>query len=232
MVEDLTCRYGAIAALDSVSFALAPGDFRVVLGPNGAGKSTLIRTIARLARPAAGRIRMNGEDWLAAPATWQREVGVLSHETFLYDGLTALENLCFHARLFGLTGGAARGRAALAAAGLAELADRRAGTLSGGQAQRLAIARALLHEPSLLLLDEPFAGLDSRAAERLADTLSSLAAAGRTILLTTHDLARIPAAATGWLFLVRGRVRGEGSLPAPAGALALAYERALSGAPA
>lgn len=209
-----------------MSFALAPGDFLVVVGPNGAGKTTLVRTLARLARPTTGRILLDGEDWLAAPPGRQREVGVLSHTTFLYDGLTALENLRFYATLYGLTDRERRARSALAAAGLEDLAGRRAGSLSRGQAQRLAIARAVLHEPRLLLLDEPFSGLDPHAAARLSEALSSLAATGRTILLTTHDLARVPAAATRWLILVQGRVREEGAWPDSSRTLAEAYDRA------
>jgi heme exporter protein A len=220
--------YGSRAALEDVSFSLEDGGFLVVLGPNGAGKTTLLKTLARLVRPSAGRVWLGGEDWLAAPADRQREIGVLSHATYLYDGLTALENLRFFATLYGLRTGEARARAALATVGLEEAADRRVGHLSRGQAQRVAIARAVLHDPLLLLLDEPYAGLDPRAARRLSDALDALHAAGRTVILTTHDLARSPAAATRYLVLVEGRARSEGRLPA--GDLETVYEGAVAAA--
>jgi heme exporter protein A len=220
--------YGSRAALEDVSFSLEDGGFLVVLGPNGAGKTTLLKTLARLVRPSAGRVWLGGEDWLAAPAERQREIGVLSHATYLYDGLTAMENLRFFATLYGLGNGDARARAALATVGLEEAAHRRVGHLSRGQAQRVAIARAVLHDPPLLLLDEPYAGLDPRAARRLSEALDALHAAGRTVILTTHDLARSPAAATRYLVLVEGRARSEGRLPA--GDLETVYERAVAAA--
>jgi heme exporter protein A len=211
-----------------VTFTLESGEFLVVLGPNGAGKTTLLKTLARLIHPTAGGVRLDGEDWLAAPADRQRKIGVLSHATYLYDGLTALENLRFFGTLYGLRDADARAREALSAVGLEDAADRSVGHLSRGQAQRVAIARAVLHEPALLLLDEPYAGLDPRAATRLSEALGALHAAGRTVLLTTHDLARAPAAATRYLVLVEGRARSEGGLPA--GELESLYERAVAAA--
>lgn len=227
-VEGLTRTYGSRFALDDVSFALEDGGFLVVLGPNGAGKTTLLKAIARLIRPSAGRIWLDGEDWLAAPADRQREIGVLSHATYLYDGLTALENLRFFGALYGIRDSEARAREALVTVGLEAAADRRVGHLSRGQAQRVAIARAVLHDPALLLLDEPYAGLDPRAAGRLSDALGALHAAGRTVVLTTHDLARSPAAATRYLMLIDGRARSEGRFPV--GDLDSLYERAVTAA--
>jgi len=220
--------YGSRPALEDVSFALEEGGFLVVLGPNGAGKTTLLKTLARLVRPSAGRVWLGGDDWLAAPAERQREIGVLSHATYLYDGLTARENLRFFATLYGLRDPDDRARTALATVGLEDAADRRVGHLSRGQAQRVAIARAVLHDPALLLLDEPYAGLDPRAAARLSAALDALHAAGRTVVLTTHDLARSPAAATRYLVLVEGRARSEGRLPA--GDLETIYEDAVAAA--
>jgi len=211
-----------------VSFTLEEGGFLVVLGPNGAGKTTLLKTLARLIRPSAGSVWLDGEEWLAAPAERQREIGVLSHATYLYDGLTALENLRFFGTLYGLRDPDARAREALVSVGLEDSADRRVGHLSRGQAQRVAIARAVLHDPALLLLDEPYAGLDPRAAGRLGEALGALHAAGRSIIVTTHDLARAPASATRYLVLVEGRARSEGRLPA--GDLDSLYERAVAAA--
>jgi heme exporter protein A len=227
-VEGLSRTYGSRFAIDEVTFALEEGEFLVVLGPNGAGKTTLLKTLARLIRPSAGSMWLDGEDWLAAPAERQRDIGVLSHASYLYDGLTALENLRFFGTLYGLRDPGARAREALATVGLEDVADRRVGYLSRGQVQRVAIARAVLHEPALLLLDEPYAGLDPRAAGRLSDALGALHAAGRTVVLTTHDLARSPAAATRYLVLVEGRARSEGSLPA--GDLESLYESAVAAA--
>ena len=228
-VEGLTRAFGARIALDQVGFKLEPGGFLVVLGPNGAGKTTLVRILARLARPLSGSVRLDGEDWLGAAPARQREVGLATHDTFLYDGLSALENLTFYATLYGLDDARGAAREGLAAMGLEHAAERRAGTLSRGEAQRLTIARALLHGPRLLLLDEPFAGLDPVAARRLSATLGEIHARGRTIVLTTHDLARAPESATRCLVLVDGEVRAEAPWEEMVTAdLEEAYSRAVS----
>lgn len=228
-VEGLSRAYGHVRALEDVSFGLDEGELMIVVGPNGAGKTTLVRTLARLSRPSSGTVRLGGEDWLRASAERQREVGVLSHATYLYDRLTAIENLRFYARLYGLADPERRAREALDEAGLNGLADRRAGTLSRGQAQRLSIARAVLHEPRLLLLDEPLAGLDPHSVNRLLGALAELRSAGRAILFTTHDLARVPGSASRFLVLVDGRAvdSGRWTEASPDG-LAERYERAVA----
>jgi heme exporter protein A len=221
--------FGSLFALDEVSFSMDAGDFLVIVGPNGAGKTTLVRTLARLARPSSGTVRLTGDDWLAAPAERQVEVGVVSHATFLYDGLSALENLVFYATLYGVKDPERSARQALEDAELSSLSDRRAGTLSRGQAQRLSIARSALHDPRILLLDEPYAGLDPHAASRLGVALGRLRSAGRAIVLTTHDLARVPAAVTHYLVLVAGRVADSGEWSTLAeGELADRYSRAVA----
>lgn len=211
-----------------MSFSLDEGELLVVAGPNGAGKTTLVRTLARLSRPTAGTVRLGGEDWLKAAPDRQREVGLLSHATYLYDRLTATENLEFYARLYDLADPGRRIRAALEAAGALDVAGRRVGTLSRGQAQRVSIARAILHEPRLLLLDEPHAGLDSHSVRRLNDVLGELRTAGRAILLTTHDLARVPGSSTGFLILVEGRVVDRGRRDEARDGLERRYDRAVA----
>jgi heme exporter protein A len=229
-VEGLTRGFGARLALEDVSLTLEAGGFLVVLGPNGAGKTTLLSILARVLRPDRGTVRLDGEEWLTAPPARQREVGLATHATFLYDGLTAAENLAFYAVLYGLPSPAETARAALAEARLEAVADRPAGQLSRGETQRLTIARALLHGPRLLLLDEPYAGLDPAAAKRLGETLTAIHAGGRTIILTTHDFARAPAAATHGLVLAGGAVRAAGPLAdITAADLDEVYARALAG---
>ena len=225
----LSRAYGPVRALDAVSFSLDPGELLVVAGPNGAGKTTLVRTLARLSRPTAGTVRLGGEDWLKAAPERQREVGLLSHATFLYDRLTSIENLEFYARLYDLADPDRRIRAALEAAGALDVGDRPVGTLSRGQAQRVSIARAILHEPRLLLLDEPHAGLDPHSVRRLNDVLSELRTAGRAIMLTTHDLARVPESATRFLILVDGRVVDQDRPDEARDGLERRYERAVAG---
>jgi heme exporter protein A len=202
-----------------------------VAGPNGAGKTTLVRTLARLSRPSGGTVRLSGAEWLDAPVARQGEVGLLSHATYLYDRLTALENLEFYARLYGLADAGIRIRSALEKTGALDLAGRRAGTLSRGQAQRVSIARAILHDPRLLLLDEPHAGLDPHSVRRLNAALGDLRTDGRAILLTTHDLARVPESASRFLILVEGRVVDSGSRDDAREGLERRYELAVAGSP-
>jgi heme exporter protein A len=158
-------RFGALRALRGVSLSVFPGECHLVVGPNGAGKSTLLRLLAGLARPSAGSIHLEGRALTADPAL-RRSIGLLSHQSHLYDDLSALENLAFAARLHRIAGdptGIARRR--LAALGLTERLDEPIRRLSRGTVQRLAIARALLHGPRVLLLDEPFSGLDAPARD-------------------------------------------------------------------
>jgi ABC-type multidrug transport system ATPase subunit len=174
-----------------------------VLGPNGAGKSTLLRLLAGLARPSAGVIEIGAP--AATRAERRRAIGLVGHATFLYPTLTTRENLLLAARLYGLDAPAERAQRMLAEEELLAVAERRAGALSRGLAQRAAIARALLHDPKLVLLDEPWTGLDARAAERLSRRLGALRADGRALVIVSHDLARVAGLAARALVLVRGR---------------------------
>lgn len=195
-------RFGPVTALRPLDLEVPKGTALAVLGPNGAGKSTLLHLLSGLARPSSGTLSVGSAG--ASRIARRRQVGLIAHQTFLYAALSARENLLVAARLYGLPDAAARAERLLAEQGLQAVANRRAGTFSRGMAQRLAIARALVHEPAILLLDEPFTGLDPRAAEALAEQLAALREAGRTLVLVTHDLWRAAGLADQALVLVRG----------------------------
>ena len=199
----LAKRFGPLLALAPLDLELGAGQALAVLGPNGAGKSTLLRLLAGLARPSAGTLEIGVES--ASRARRRRAIGLVGHATFLYPALTTRENLVLTARLYGLDAPAERAQRMLAEEELLAVAERRAGALSRGLAQRAAIARALLHGPQLLLLDEPWTGLDARAAARLSRRLEAEQAAGRALVIVSHDLARVAGLAARALVLVRGR---------------------------
>lgn len=186
---DLGKSFGPAVALDSVSCSVARGEFVTLFGPNGAGKTTLIRIAATLARPTRGEVRLFGHDVRQAPEL-RRRIGVVSHRSFLYGELTARENLTFFARLFEPVGAENRAVLAARAVGLEDRLDDPVRTFSRGLEQRCAIARALVHEPDMLLLDEPFAGLDPLAAGNLATVLRTAHESGKTIVMTSHDLGQ------------------------------------------
>ncbi len=198
--------FGSLAALRGVNLSVGPGERLAVVGPNGSGKSTLVRVIATLLRPSGGTVRLAGLDAQSHALEVRRLVGVVCHQTFLYGELTALENLEFYARLFGLPHPTDRARQQLRLVGLDAQADVPGRDLSRGMQQRLALARALLHEPPILLLDEPDTGLDQRWTAFLVDLLAEVARQGRTVLLTTHDLERTLALADRLAVLNGGRV--------------------------
>jgi heme exporter protein A len=189
-----------------------------VVGPNGAGKTTLLRLLAGLMKPSAGEIRVRGEPLAASSAETRRAIGLLSHHSLLYDDLTLLENLTFAARLYGLERPRERAAEALQEAGLAERAAELPKRLSRGLIQRAAIARAVLHSPKLLLLDEPFTGLDAPASDRLRADLRERLARGLGVVLVTHHLAEVWQLASRVAVLVDGRWAAdesrEGSLDA------------------
>jgi heme exporter protein A len=216
----LTKRFGPWTALHALDLEVAEGTLLAVIGPNGAGKTTLLRLLGGLARPSAGALRVGavGGD----RRDQRRRVGLVAHATLLYPALTARENLVFAGRLFGVADPSARADALLSRLELVAFAERRAGTFSRGMGQRLAIARSLVHDPPVLLLDEPFSGLDTRAAELVEGLLVGLHGEGRTLVLSDHDLARAGRLATAGVLLRSGR--GE-ALPAelmgdPAGLIA------------
>lgn len=204
--------FGFRRVLDDVSFDLPAGTFLALFGPNGAGKSTLLRILASLARPTSGSVEIGGENAHGrSRARTRNTIGLLSHRTLLYDDLTGLENLMFFAGLYGLGDARARAEAQLRDTGLWARRDDRVGTYSRGMQQRLAIARALIHDPTLLLFDEPFTGLDPAASERFAALLHRLKDGKRSAVLVTHDLPSGLALADRWALLADGRIRAEGA---------------------
>ncbi len=182
--------YGPLPAVRGISFTLARGEFLTVFGPNGAGKTTLLRLLCGAVAPTRGTVKIAGEDTRGGEGEWRRKIGLLSHQTFLYPGLTAGENLDFYARLYGLPGRAARVDEALASVGLRERRDDRVRTFSRGMQQRVALARTLLHDPEVVFLDEPYTGLDPHAAATLRGVLERLRDGRRTVVLVTHNLAQ------------------------------------------
>jgi heme exporter protein A len=216
-------RFGPAVALADVDLEVPAGSSLAVLGANGAGKSTLLRLCAGLTRPSAGRIAIGGVR--ADRREARARIGLIADRTFLYPQLSARENLVFAARLHGAPDPAGRARALLRAEGLDGVAERRAGGFSKGMAQRLGIARGLVHEPEVVLLDEPFSGLDRAAADRLAARLTGLRRERRTLVLVTHDIRRAASLADAVVILAEGRIVHRERDPEPE-ALLRAYEAA------
>lgn len=202
-------RFGRIAALRGVDFEIDPGEAVAILGANGAGKSTLLRILAGLARPTEGVFHgtcIDGDATLLSRQDLRSVVGYVGHATLLYGELTAAENLRFAGRLAGGSPTRETIDALLEEFDLQDVADRRAGTFSRGMSQRLAIARAIIHQPRVLLLDEPFTGLDEVSSQRLSAELHRLREGGRTLVLVTHDPRRATELASRALLLHRGKI--------------------------
>jgi heme exporter protein A len=197
--------FGRLRVLYDIDLTLFPGEALAIAGPNGAGKSTLLRILAGLMRPTAGEVHVLGRPLAGNAAEARRALGLLSHQSLLYDDLTVRENLIFVARLYGLASPEDTARTALEAAGLMERADESPRRLSRGLLQRAAIARALLHTPRVLLLDEPFTALDAASADRLRRMLEARRADGLGLVIVTHHLAEVWELATRVAVMVEGR---------------------------
>jgi heme exporter protein A len=182
--------YGPLPAVRGIDLALARGEFLTIFGPNGAGKSTLLRMLCGVVRPTRGTVRITGQDVRGEEEGWRRKIGLLSHQTFLYPGLSAAENLDFYARLYSLPGRSDRVAEALRDVGLMDRAGDRVRTFSRGMQQRLALARTLLHDPEVVFLDEPYTGLDPHASAMLRAVLDRLKDGRRTVVLVTHNLSQ------------------------------------------
>jgi len=179
--------YGPAVVLDEVSLAVGGAECVVLLGPNGAGKTTLLRILATLLRPGAGALTVNGVDAVRNPGEARRVIGMVGHGSYVYEDLTALENLRFWAVMRGAVASRARLSAALEEVGLDDVADERARTFSAGMKRRLALARVILSEPRALLLDEPFTGLDARGRKWLSEFLRAFKAGGGAVVMATHS---------------------------------------------
>ena len=207
-VRGLVKAFGVHTALRGVNLDVEPGEFVSILGPNGAGKTTLLRILATLSKPTAGVVQVAGYDVQGAGPAVRRQIGLISHQTLLYPHLTAEENLRFYGRLYGLDDSELDARIDEMLA-MVDLSARRhdpVRTYSRGMQQRLAIARAVLHRPRLVFFDEPYTGLDQRAAAILDGILQEVAAAGRTVLLTTHNIERALSHCHRVVILNRGKV--------------------------
>jgi len=197
--------FGGLRVLRGVDLSVRAGEAVVVAGPNGAGKTTLLRLLAGLMRPESGEVHVLGRPLRGDGQEARRAIGFVSHQSLLYDDLTLAQNLTFTARLYALPKPADAARAALESAGLASRADDSPRRLSRGLTQRASIARALLHRPRVLLLDEPFTALDAAAAERLRADLAGRLAAGLGMVIVTHRLAEVWELATRVAVLADGR---------------------------
>jgi heme exporter protein A len=229
LARDLRRDFAGVPVLTGVDLTVEAGELVVLLGSNGAGKTTLLRVLATLLRPSGGTLSLFGEDARRRPTATRRRIGHVGHESACYPDLTGRENLEFYAELHAVPEARRRIDEVLSWAGLEDAARRPVRVYSRGMAQRLALARALLHGPELLLLDEPFSGLDPAAAARLETLLGELARAGHAIVLSTHDLDRVAAIATRVAILHRGRIAWAQQGAADAVVLAAAYEAVVTG---
>ena len=187
-LKGVVCQFGRIRALDDLSMRVLPGTVVGIVGPNGAGKTTLIDVMCGLLRPSRGTVRVLGYDVLAEPKALRARIGVLPQETALYDEVTAWQNLHFAAALHGVQRSDARIASVLELVGLTSRAREPVRSFSGGMQRRLAIARALLHDPPLLILDEPTVGVDVEARHQIWAYIRQLRAGGRTVVLATNYL--------------------------------------------
>lgn len=203
-VRKLVKRFGVKSVLRGMDFSVEPGEFVALLGPNGAGKTTFLRILASLSRPTLGAVSIAGYHLPNQAAAVRRRLGVVSHLPLLYGDLTAEENLRFYARMYNLTQVEKRVTDVLDLVGLSSRRHDLVRTFSRGMQQRLAIGRAVLHDPEVMLFDEPHTGLDQDACQMLDTVLREVAARGRTVVMTSHDLARVADLASRFDILSRG----------------------------
>jgi heme exporter protein A len=203
-VRKLVKRFGLKPVLRGMDFSVESGEFVALLGPNGAGKTTFLRILASLSRPTMGIVNIAGYSLPGQAAAVRRRLGVVSHLPLLYGDLTAEENLRFYARMYNVALAEKRISEVLEVVGLASRRRDLVRTFSRGMQQRLAIGRAVLHDPEVMLFDEPHTGLDQDACQMLDTVLREVAARGRTVVMTSHDLARVADLASRFDVLSRG----------------------------
>jgi heme exporter protein A len=209
-VKKLVKRFGLKTVLRGLDFEVQPGEFVALLGPNGAGKTTFLRILASLSRPSMGQVNIAGYDLPKQAAAVRARLGVVSHMPLLYNDLTAEENLLFYARMYGIQNSRERITEVLQMVGLEKRRLDLVRTFSRGMQQRLAIGRAVLHDPDVMLFDEPYTGLDQDASSMLDSVLQTVAKQGRTVVMTSHDLARTEDLATRFDILSRGVITASG----------------------
>ncbi len=205
-VEDIQKTFGNQYALRAVKFGLNQGEFLTIFGPNGAGKTTLIRILSTLTKATAGDFTISGISPQKEPEKIRGVIGVIGHQTFLYENLSAAENLHFYGKLYDVKNLPEKIEKILQDVGLGLRENDRVRTFSRGMQQRLSIARAMLHDPQVLLLDEPYTGLDQHASEMLSGWLKELRLKNRTTLMVTHDIERGIDLADRVAILVKGKL--------------------------
>ncbi|MCK6542257.1 heme ABC exporter ATP-binding protein CcmA [bacterium] len=203
-LQHISKQFGRFKALDDLSIEIPPGDFMALLGPNGAGKTTTLKLLAGLIRPSSGTIQVDSME-KNSRSVFLQSIGMVSHQSFLYNDLTAIENLRFYANMYNVSNASARMVSLLKRVGLGARGDDIVRTFSRGMLQRLSIARALLHEPQMLLLDEPYTGLDVHGCRFLDEVLKEYHASGHSIVMITHDLDRILGLSNRIVVLDNGR---------------------------
>jgi sodium transport system ATP-binding protein len=212
-VDGISKRFGTVQAVDGVSFKAADGRITGLLGPNGAGKSTCLRILSTVLRADSGTARIGGIDLAATPLPARRMLGVLPHNSGLYQQLTGRENIEYYGRLHGLAEAplATRVDALIERLELGTIANRKAKGFSQGERTKIALARSLIHDPQHLLLDEPTSGLDVMATRHLRDWLRELRGQGRCVLLSSHVMQEVEALVDELIIIAAGRVTLTGS---------------------
>jgi len=207
----LSKKFGALEALRGLDLAVPRGESVALFGPNGAGKTTLIRVLTLALEPSGGRLSIGGLDPRTDADRIRRSIGVISHQSHLYAELSSRENLEFFGALYGVRQPGRRAEELLELVKLSRRADDPLGTLSHGMRQRISLARALVHDPPIVFMDEPFTGLDPHAARILRQTLERLRREGRTVLFVTHNLTEGLELSDRWLLLFAGRIVEQGA---------------------
>ena len=229
-VKKLVKRFGLKSVLKGLDFEVQPGEFVALLGPNGAGKTTFLRVLASLSRPSLGSVQVAGYRLPDEAAAVRARLGVVSHLPLLYGDLTAEENLRFYGRMYNISGLELRITEVLEMVGLENRRRDLVRTYSRGMQQRLAIGRAVLHDPDVVLFDEPYTGLDQDASSMLDEVLKTVAAKGRTVVMTSHDLARAEELGTRFDILSRGVIAASAKRDElGSGNLLTFYKQALTG---